>query len=716
MDSRKGSTINLVGCVGGKLKALCDLTQMKVEVSKEVQYTVNHQEAPMPRKIRRSVCPYDCPDTCSLLVEVSEGKAVRVMGDPDHPFTRGTLCPKMNRYQNTVHSPLRLVQPLLRTGSKGSGDFRPISWEEAITHIVERWQKITGQFGAEAILPYSYAGTMGLIQRNAGHPFFYRLGASRLDRTICSPAKESGWRGVMGDTPAPHPDEVTESDLVILWGINAMATNIHFLHGVKAARRRGAKVWLIDTYQNLTSSVVDHTFLVRPGSDGALALGLMHLLVRYDLINHDFVRTHVQGFKEFKEKILPDYPPEKVSVLTGLPPEKIQSIAKAYGNAKRPLIRLGSGLSRYGNGAMAVRTIISLPALVGAYGKKGAGCLASTNTSGAFAMKEILREDFMVKKTRIINMNRLGWALNELNDPPIKSLYVYASNPAAVAPDQNQVLKGLAREDLFTVVHERFMTDTARYADVVLPSTSSLEHSDLYRAYGHYCIQRTKAVIPAVGKSKSNWEVFGLLAQKMGFDEPFFGQTADDLINHLLSIPSSMREGIDQKALAEGKAVELTLPPDARTRYRTPSGKIEILNPSESHPLPCYLPPYGGDYPFRLMTSPSFYALNSTFRERPDLLKKERAMFLQMNPADAESKGLKEGQRVTAFNQLGEVSFVLRITPNVPSGVVVAEGVWWLKHCPGKRSVNALTSQKLTDQGGGSTFYDNTVDVRPDEE
>jgi anaerobic selenocysteine-containing dehydrogenase len=272
----------------------------------------------------------------------------------------------------------------------------------------------------------------------------------------------------------------------------------------------------------------------------------------------------------------------------------------------------------------------------------------------------------------------------------------------------------LVREDLFTVVHERFMTDTARYADIVLPSTSSLEHSDLYRAYGHYCIQRAKAVIPPVGESKSNWEVFCLLAQEMGFDDPFFKQTADDVIDHLLSIPSPMREGIDEKALAAGVAVELPLPPDARTRFRTPSGKIEILNPREPHPLPCYLSPYGGDYPFRLMTAPSFYALNSTFRERVDLLKKERAMFLQMSPADAETKGLQEGQRVIAFNQLGEVSFVLRITPNVRSGVVVAEGVWWLEHCPGARSVNALISQKLTDQGGGSTFYDNTVDVRPD--
>jgi anaerobic selenocysteine-containing dehydrogenase len=619
----------------------------------------------------------------------------------------------MNRYQDTVHSPLRLTQPLIRAGEKGSGQFQPISWEEAIRRIVDRWNAITKQFGTEAILPYSYAGTMGLIQRNAGHPFFYRLGASRLERTICSPAKEAGWQAVMGNTPAPHPDEVAESDLVILWGINAVATNIHFLHGVKIARTKGAPVWLIDTYKTLTSSVVDQTYIVRPGSDGALALGLMHLLVRHGLINNDFLASNVQGFKELNEKILPDFPPEKVSTLTGLSTETLRSMAKTYGRAKKPFIRLGSGLSRYGNGAMTIRTIVCLPALVGAYEKRGAGCFTGTSTAEAFAMGEIFREDLMKGKTRIINMNRIGWALNEIKDPSIQSLYVYSSNPAAVAPDQNQVLKGLARNDLFTVVHERFLTDTARYADIVIPATSSLEQSDLYRSYGTYCIQRAKAVIPPVGESKSNWEVFSILAEAMGFDEPFFRQTADKLIDHLLSFPAPMRNGIDQKAFTAGKAVEIPIPLDARTRFRTPSGKVEILNPKQPHPLPLYIPPYGGNEPFYVMAAPSFYALNSSFRERGDLRKKERGVLLKMNPADAEARGLMEGGPVMAFNSLGEVSFVLRVTDEVPQGMVVAEGIWWLEHSPGPRSVNALTSQRLTDQAQGSTFYDNTVDVKP---
>jgi anaerobic selenocysteine-containing dehydrogenase len=665
----------------------------------------------MGGETKRSVCPYDCPDTCGLLVEVADGKARRISGDPEHPFTRGTLCPKMNHYEQTVHSPLRLTHPLVRTGPKGSGLFRPLPWEEAIRQISDRWKEIMARYGGEAILPYSYAGTMGLIQRNSGHPFFYRLGASRLDRTICAPAKEAGWKAVMGDTAAPHPDEVAESDLVILWGINAVATNIHFLHGVRQARRKGASVWLIETYQTPTAAVADRTILVKPGSDGALALGWMHILVRENLIDHRFLKSSVRGFEEFQGKILPDFPPERVAELTGVPVRDIEFLARAFAKARAPFLRIGAGLSRYGNGAMTVRTIVCLPALVGAWERKGGGSFVGTATAGAFPMGEILREDFRTGETRMVNMNQLGSALNQNGRSSLRSLYVYHSNPASITPDQNQVLRGLAREDLFTVVHERFLTDTARFADIVLPSTSSLEQSDLYRSYGNYCIQWAKPVIPPVGESRSNWQVFSLLAQALGFPEPFFRQSAEDLIRHVLSFPHALRRGIDEEAFASGKAVELLLPPGAKTQYLTPSGKIEILNPNEPHPLPCYLPPHGGTDPFRLMTAPSVYALNSSFREREDLRQREKAMFLKMNPEDAQGKNFKDGDRVTAFNKLGQVSFVLQVRPGVPSGVVVAEGVWWLEHCPGSRSVNALTSQRLTDRGAGSTLYDNTVDV-----
>ncbi|MGA8830553.1 MAG: molybdopterin oxidoreductase family protein [Desulfomonilaceae bacterium] len=666
----------------------------------------------MANSVRRSVCPYDCPDTCGLLVEIADGKAVKVAGDPDHPFTRGFLCSKMNRYQETAHSPNRLTSPLLRTGRKGSGQFRRIPWPEAITRISTRWREIIAKNGAEAILPYSYSGTMGIVQRNAGHPFFYRLGASRLDRTICSPAKHAGWKAVMGGTLAPHPDEVMESDLVIFWGIDAVATNIHFLHGVQEARRKGAKVWVIDTYETPTTGMADRTFLVCPGSDGALALGMMSVLVAEDLVDRNFLAVHVQGFDELCRDVLSDFSPQQASLLTGLPVETIRDMARAYGKSIAPFIRLGSGLSRYANGAMTCRTIVCLPALVGAWAKRGGGLLASAAGGSAFSTKAVTRKDFMVHSTRIVNMNQLGRALTQIDDPPVLSLYVYHANPAAVTPDQNQILKGLSREDLFTVVHERFMTDTAAFADIVLPATSSLEHGDLYSSYGTYCIQRARPVIRRVGESKSNWEVFGLLAEAMGFDDGFFRQSADDLIEHLLSTPSAMREGIDSDALDSGKAVELRLPTGHKTQFRTDSGKIQIFNPCEQEPLPRYIPSSEGTYPLRLMTAPARNFLNSSFRERDDLQAKDPAMLLRINPSDAGRKGLKDGERVSAFNDLGEVSFILCVTSKVPEGVVVADGIWWLTHCPGERSVNALTSQRLTDRGAGSTFYDNTVDVR----
>jgi anaerobic selenocysteine-containing dehydrogenase len=660
----------------------------------------------------KSVCPYDCPDACGLLIEVEAGRTVSVSGDPEHPYSQGSLCAKMHRYQDTVHSERRLTTPLFRTGEKGSGRFQPVAWAEAIGHIAERWSAILVAEGGEAILPYSYAGTMGLVQRNAGHAFFHRLGASRLDRTICSPAKAAGWKAVMGDTPGPDPDEVGDSDLVILWGTNAAATNIHFLHRVRQAKQRGATVWLIDTYRTPTAPVADETFLVRPASDGALALGLMHLLVRDGLADRRFLADRVQGFPELEAQVLPAFSPAKVSELTGLTAATLERMAQAYARARAPFIRVGNGLSRYGNGAMSVRCIVSLPALVGAYGKRGGGCFAGTRTEDLFALDEVQRPDFLPHPTRVVNMNQLGGALTELDAPRVKSLYVYCSNPVAVAPDQNRVLKGIARADLFTVVHERFLTDTARYADVVLPATSSLEHADLYRAYGSYCVQKAPAAVPPVGESKSNWDVFRLLAKAMGFEEPFFRQTAAELLDHLLSSsrPRWDKVRLDPAALTAGQPVQVQLSAEDRASIATPSGKIEILNPREPEPLPRYLPPHGGAQPLHLMTAPSLYGLNSSFRER--VVHAKDGMILQMSGADAAERGLNDQERVLAFNELGEVTFTLQVTPNVPAGVVVAEGVFWLEQAPGRRTVNALTSQRLTDRGAGSTFYDNTVEVR----
>jgi len=666
----------------------------------------------MNSELKRSVCPYDCPDMCGLLVEVVDSQAVKVSGDPEHPFTRGTLCPKMTHYERTVHSPQRLTQPLLRIGKKGAGRFQPITWDEGIQHITKAWKEIISEYGAEAILPYSYAGTMGLVQRNSGEGFFYRLGASRLARTICSSSKGYGWASVMGGTLAPHPNEVEKSDFILLWGTNALATNIHLLHKVRAAKKRGAKIWLIDTYKNPTAQIVDKVVLVKPGRDGALALGIMHILVREGWINQPFISEYVQGFEQFRTEVLPGYTPDKVSQITGIEVSLIEEMALQYARARAPFIALGSGLCRYGNGAMTVRVITCLPALVGAWSKPGGGLLASISTGSAFTMSRVTREDFLQEPTRVVNMNQLGDALTELSKPPIMSMYVYHSNPAVVAPDQTKIIKGLKRENLFTVVHERFMTDTARYADIVLPATSSLEHSDLYRSYGHYVIQRAATVVPPVGEAKSNWEVFQLLAQAMGFKEPFFNQTADDLINQLIDPPKPWLAGVDLVKLQAGHPVELSLPENYKTTFLTPTGKIEIYNPLEDEPLPRFFEPYEDDAPFYLMSAPSVYSLNSSFNERPDLLRKKEAPYLQMNPEDAGNKNLQDGQKVIAFNVRGEVRFILKLTTTVPQGVVVTEGLFSSDTQFGGSTVNALTSQRLTDKTEGSTLYDVKVDVR----
>ena len=667
----------------------------------------------MSAEVKRSVCPYDCPDACGLLVEVEGNHVAGVRGDPEHLYTRGVLCPKMVHYEKTVHSPERITKPLLRTGPKGAGEFAEISWTEAVGRITEKWRSICGRYGAEAVLPASYAGTLGMLQRNAGHAFFHKLGASQLERTLCSAAKDYGWRAVMGSTLQTQPDEAAQSDFIILWGAHTLATNIHFLHPVREAKKQGACVWLIETYATDTAAAAaDRTILIRPGTDGALALGVMHVLAREGMVDRAFVDKHVQGFDRLEKEVLPRYTPSATADITGIQAELVVELARSYGRAKAPFIRQGSGLFRYGNGAMTARLITSLPAVVGAWNKQGGGAVGDISTGAAFDMKRITREDFMSRPTRVVSINQMGDALNKLKDPPVMSLYVYHSNPAAVYPDQNSIIRGLLREDLFTVVHERFMTDTALYADIVLPATTSVEHADVYRSYGHYGVQRVKACIPPVGEAKSNWDVFCLLAQAMGFTEPFFRQSAEDVLDDFFRNPTEWLSGIDQQKFNNCEPVTLPLSAGYKVNFRTPSGKIEILNPAEQTPLPDWLPPYGGPGEFCLVTAPSLYSLNSSFNEQPELVKKKSPMSLAINPAEAERLGLIEGQKIFAFNELGEVVFILKTTEKVPPGVAVADGVAWLRDAPGERTVNALTSQRFTDRAHGSTFYDTRVDIK----
>ena len=536
-----------------------------------------------------SVCPYDCPDACGLLVDVEGEKVVRVKGNPAHAFTRGTLCPKMAHYEKTVYSPRRILTPLKRTGAKGSGEFTPISWDEAIETIASRWKAIIADYGAEAIQPYSYAGTMGLIQHNAYHPLFHALGAANLARTICAPAKKEGWSAVYGSTRATAPQEAQKSDFIVLWSLDMLSTDIHFLHDVNAAKARGARVIAVDIYRHAAAKRVADTFIrVKPGTDGAFALGIMHVLNRDGLTDEPFLHEHVQGWEHLRDKILPKYTPERTAEITDVPADVIESFAHAYGKARAPFLRVGSGLSRRENGAMNCRLVFTLPALVGAFAKSGGGVLGSTSGSGAFDKKLVLRPDLQKYPVRTINMCEIGKELLQRKNPPIMSLFVYCSNPACTAPDQNAVTAGLRRGDLFTVVHERFMTDTAKYADIVLPATTSLEHNDLYYAYGHYTVGRGPAVISPVGESKSNWDVACLLAHAMGLKDPFFDQSEQDLVKTLIDKADGWPLPIDKEKLAAGDPVDLPLPNDYKMDFRTPSGKIEIENPRLSPKLPDY--------------------------------------------------------------------------------------------------------------------------------
>jgi len=660
-----------------------------------------------------SVCPYDCPDACGLIAEVEDGRVVRVHGDPAHPYSQGTLCPKMNGYDRTLYSPDRLLHPLVRSGPKGEGRFRPTSWEEAVALVTARWKEIISAEGPEAILPYSYGGSMGIVQRHAGMPFFHRMGASRLARTICTPAQNAGWKAVMGGTPGPSPEVARESDLVVLWGINAVATNLHFVQRAKEARRRGGRILLIETYANDSSAVADEVFLVKPGSDGALALALIHVLAREGLADEAFLAREAVGWAALRHRVLSEYAPSAVSERVGLTAEAIEELAKTLGRARAPFFRIGGGPSRYGNGAMTVRSIVALTAVLGVHDRQGGGCLHSTASSQAFDLAPLLREDMQARPARIVNMTQIGSALTTSMDPPIRAMYVWCANPAAVAPDQNAVLRGLAREDLFLVVHERFMTDTARYADVLLPATTSLEHADLYRSYGHYCVQRARPVVAPLGEAKPNWEVFRLFAAAMGYTESIFRLSAEEAVDLVLDhMASNWWSDADRAQAATGKAVVLS-PPSA-PRWATPSGKIELENPREQDRLPCWRPTHAeSGLPLRLVTAPALHTLNSTFQERPDLRERAGGMVLKMGPEEAAARGLLDGEEVIAYNALGETTFRLAIREGVPTGIAVAEGVFWLAHIRAPRNVNALTSQRLTDEEGGSTFYDNRVDVRP---
>lgn len=660
----------------------------------------------------KSVCPYDCPDACGLIVSVDNNKVISVRGDRAHAFTRGTLCPKMAHYEKVIHSPLRLKSPMKRVGKKGIGEdqYTRISWDEALDAIVNNFKETIDTYGSESILRYSYAGTMGVIQSPAADYFFRCIGATDQDRGICSPAKQAGFRSVYGDTLAIKPQEAQHSDLIVLWGINATATDVHILHDVNIAKKKGVRVWIIDTHKTYTFSQAHEHIYVKPGSDGALALGMLHIIHRDGLADIDFIKKHVQGYDELVKEVLLDFTPGKAAEICGVSVERMTEFAHAYAKSKAPFIRLGSGLSRYGNGAMTCRAINALPAVVGAWQYPGGGLLSSASGS-KFIGKDVMQQAHVhAPAKRLMPMIKLGEMLINPEGTKVHSLYIFSSNPAITAPDQNVVRRGLMRDDLFTVVHERFFTDTCKYADIILPATTSVEHDDIYNSYGHYTIGTGYKLIEPIGESRSNWQVIAELAKRMGLEDDFFDLSEKDLIEQIVRTSSRISKR-DQELILNGEPVEMTVPESYKMDFKTPSGKIELYNPQDVEPLIRYMPPYGDNAPFWLINGNDIRILDSSFCELdfndPELMK------LRIHPEDAKMYNINDGAEVEIYNDRGSVKIKAYYDDEVQRGTLVTLGVWWQSQSSDPHvAINALTAARPTDQGWGSTFYDVQVHIR----
>ena len=667
-----------------------------------------------------------------MLVTVQDGRAIRVAGDPEHPFTRGFLCTKVNRYVERTYHPDRLLYPMRRVGPKGAGVFERISWDEAIGEIADRLNVIrSSSDGPQSILPYSYAGTMGILQGSSiDRRFFHAIGASMLDRTICSMAGTVGMRMTVGANIGADPEGLPESDLVLLWGTNTLTSNPHMWPLVLEARERGASVIAIDPIRTRTAAQCDEWIAIRPGTDAALALGMMHVLLERGLQDDDYIAAHTLGFDELRERVK-EYSPERVSEITGIPAETVVSLGERYGRARSAFIRVNYGLQRHGGGGMAVRTIACLPALTGHWRRPGGGVQLSSSANFAFNTPVVQRPD-LSPKVRTINMIRLGEALTtpngDVGGPPVRALVVYNSNPAAVAPDRNAVLEGLRREDLFTVVMEHFQTDTADYADILLPATTQLEHWDVHLSYGHHYVSLNRPSIEPLGESLPNSEIFRRLARRMGLDEPSLRDDDLTVIRQALDSPSPNLKGVTLEALLERGWMRLNVPkpylPFAGGAFLTPSGKCEFYSARMEQmgldPLPAFTAPYefpenvpdlAARYPLTLISSPAHQFLNSTFVNIAPLRRAAREPECLLHPDDAERRGIGVGARVVIHNDRGAFTAVARIEATIRPGVVWAPSIWWGKFAADGANANQTTSQRETDMGRGPVFYDNLVEV-----
>lgn len=669
----------------------------------------------------RSVCPLDCPDTCSLLVDVKDGKIEQVTGHPDHPVTKGAICHKVRKFPERIYHKDRVLYPLRRTGSKGTLQFERISWREAYDEIKYQLDSAIETYGAESILPYSFYGNMGVLNaQGMDRRFFHRLGASRLERTICNAAGAVGYHYTMGANVGIDPEETIYSKLILIWGCNIVSTNMHQVLLANEARKRGAKIVVIDVHRNRTAKWADWFIQIRPGTDAALALGIMHLLMREQLVQEDFIKRYTIGYDELKQHIS-EYTPEKVSKMTGVSVKDIYTLAHLYGTTTPSLIRIGNGLQHHDNGGMIVRTIACLPALTGQWGIRGGGAIKGNGEYATLNQRGLERADLLPQPLpRSINMNQLGNVLLE-TVRPVKVLFVYNSNPAQVAPDQNKVRQGLLRTDLFTVVHDLFLTDTCKYANLVLPATSHFENLDLYTSYWHLYLQLHEPVIPPLGECKSNFTLFKELAKVMGFTESCFNDTEEEMIETALQNENNpYLQGISLQSLREKGWIKLGISAGSirsEESAPTPTGKkIALYSEKMKRVGLCPLPNHvqlseETTYPLLFTTPPNHHFLNSTGANLSTFMIAERQPVLQIHPLDALKRHIAHGQLVKIFNDRGSIVLQANITTDVQPGLVISQGLWWDDDIFGYQSVNILTSQRLSDMGGGATFFSTRVEV-----
>jgi anaerobic selenocysteine-containing dehydrogenase len=658
-----------------------------------------------------------------VLVTVQGERVLQTVGDPAHPFTRGFLCGKVGRYAERVHSPERLLTPLRRTGAKGAGEFTPITWEAALDEIVSRWRAIMSAYGGEAIAGYAYSAHQGIVNRNLTQALFHALGATRVNAgAVCDTCCGTAWELTVG-AGGTDPEQVPESDLIISWGANLDSTNVHLIPFVDMARQRGARLIVIDVWRTRTARRADWFIPIRVGTDAALALGLAHVLQREGLLDREYIDRLVLGFDRWAAEVLPRYPPDVVERITGIPAGDVVKLALAYGHARAPFIRLGQGLSRHVGGGTATRAIACLPGLTGAWQRPGGGALLATADSYNFNFAAIRRPDLQPGPRRTLNMVRLGRALLDWQAPPLMAFFVQSNNPAATCPEQTLVRRGLARDDLFTVVHETFLSDTARYADIVLPACTSFESEDIYRGYGTYYVQYGPQVLPPQGDAWPNYRLVATLAVRLGLQEPVFQRTPREHMAALLEVHEGPLAGLSLEQVLDGRPHRLNLPPSGHTfdrAFPTPSGKLQIACPELAARGAAELPDYVPDpadsaspYPLRLVTAPGHHLHHSSFMGVASLRRREGGPWVRLHPADAAARGIQQGQAVELFNDAGLVGLYAMVSTDVPPGIVVVEGHRPQSHYLSGGPLNRLCSDRLSDLGEGATYQSTWLDVRP---